>query len=246
MPRALRAYVALAATLALTGFSVRAVRADLNFNTEHDATYTIGISDPLAFSGTQLLYNAADSVTATTPNTTGNYTVSLLGDAGTFSWTGANGLAVSNVTTTANTASATLISDGTPGTSGYNYVSNDGQGIFSVSGGKLFFTGAPLDLMTSGATLVESIGLQGSWTVASYTTAPGFGVSFDLNGSNGTIENLVIGDRFAVTNLFTDSGLGFVRFDATAAVPEPGSVALLAGLAVSGLGFAARLRRQRG
>ena len=244
MSRAFRAPVALAATLALAAFSVRSVRADLNFNTEHDATYTLGITDPLTFSGTQLLYEAADTVTSTTAGSTGNYTVNLLGDASTFSWNGANGLTVSGVTTTASTATATLTSDGTPGTSGYNYVSNDGQGFFSVSGGKLFFNSGALDLAADGATLVESIGLEGSWTASSYATAPGFGVSFDLNGSNGTIENLVIGDRLAVTNLFTDSGLGFVRFDATAAVPEPGSVALFMSTILSGLGLAARRRRR--
>jgi len=65
--------------------------------------------------------------------------------------------------------------------------------------------------------------LQGKLAASSYTTAPGFGVSFDLNGSNGTIENLVIGDRLAVTICLPTAVWALVRFDATAAVPEPGA-----------------------
>ncbi len=242
MPRALRAPAALAATLALAALTVQAARADLNFSSEHDATYTLGVTDLAAFSDAQLLYNAADTVTGA-PGDAGVYNVALLGDASTFSWTGANGLTVSNVAMTATTASATLASDGTPGTSGYNYVSNPGQGLISVGGGKLHFATASLDLAGSGATIVESIGLEGSWTTSAFTTLPGYGISFDLNGSSQTIENLVIGDKYAVSNLFTDSGFGFVRFDAVAATPEPGSLAFLGTLALGGLGLAARRRR---
>jgi len=160
MSRAFRAHVASPPPLRSPRSASALSRADLNFNTEHDATYTLGSPMRLPFRYPELLYEAADTVTrrqwvhlATTPSTSRRCQHVQLERR-----ERPDGQRRHHDSTT---ATATLTSDGTPGTVGYNYVSNDGQGFFSVSAQTVLQQWPP-STRDRCAALVESIGLQGS------------------------------------------------------------------------------------
>jgi hypothetical protein len=258
MNRSFRTSTALAA-LVLAGLSAPSARAQFTF-TSINEQFTI---DPLGvtagyndFMDAYGIYDAYYTVSG--PAGVETPTVSVYGDLSSFSADGTSDvaggtLAVGNIATDPGngTGSAQITKDGNDGTFHYTYNTYNGDSI--LAGGYvgsteylLFDSSAP-DTYGLGTPNEIDIALIGDWNwdgTVNYDSAPG--VNFLLSGNSFVSGSLDINSAYTITNFYTDPnfGGGIGTTYLTVAVPEPGNVAVLASLLLSGIGFAARRRRK--
>jgi hypothetical protein len=251
MNRSFRAGIALAA-LAFAGLVAPAANAQFSF-TGGTEFFTI---DPggADFSGANGTYDAYYQVNG--PAGAQSVTVPVFGDPTTFTADGTSNVAGGNLTVSnvsddpiAVTGSATIAKDNNEGSFHYGYLTGNGDGILiggpDLNGiNHLLFDSSATDAYGLGLPDEIDIAILGQWSYSgpvTYSSDPG--LSFLLTGSSFEPGSLDINSRYHIVQFYTDPNLGATFL--TVAVPEPGNVALLSGLALSGLGFAAGRRRSR-
>jgi hypothetical protein len=253
MNRSFRASTALAA-VAFVGVCGRPAQAQLTYSNQTNF-YAIGFSD-LTF-GDATVAHEVDYQVDGANGATATPTVNIYGDVNSFHWNAFPGAGISGVSASifTQTATATLTSNGMTGNAEYDYVSHNSDGIIFVgvnpvtSMTQMLFDSTNPDSTTPTTASEIDIILPGDWSTFGAGVhdilAGSFSISPDYTVTNNFGYDPTFGDTFfqAVYN-GNGSAAPNVSFILNG-VPEPSNVAMLAGLALSGLGFAVRLRRRR-
>jgi hypothetical protein len=252
MNRSFRASTALTA-LVLAGLTAPSAHAQLTYS-NLTSFYAINFSD-LTF-GDIIVDHTVNYQVDGASGATDNPTISIYGDPNSFTWTASAGAGISNVSASifTDTASATLTSDGTTGYASYDYLSYNSDGIVFVgvdpatSTVEALFDSTLPDSATPTLASEIDIILPGDWStfgIGANDILPGsFFISSDYTVTNNFGYDPTFGDTFfQATYNGTGTAAPNVSF-ILQGVPEPGNVAMLAGLGLSGLGFAARRRKK--
>ena len=246
--------------ITIAGLSGQAAQAQFTY-TSNNASYAVSFSD-VTFADAQVQYDSSYNVTGNAGTESKSF--SIFGDLNSFFATGVSPVSggvftvVNNGTTPIGgfgngTGTASLTKDGNAGAFDYGYNAYNGDQIISVGtfagSTQMLFDSANPDSSELGSVNEVDISLPGNWS------------TFDSNTHQIADGSFAISSNYTITNNFVyESAFEQTFFSATLnpgatgtpnvsfilnGVPEPGNVAMLAGLGLTSVGFLARQRRRR-